>query len=322
MPQQKLNTLTTADTSYKGYLLIRTVSFGRAKNNKPFVSLIFMDPSGTIPAKVWNTPEERFPYQAGEVVRIDADVDFFNDEPQLIINTIDALSDDDPKNNVGYYLQTAPMSVTKMRRVINDALDNIQNPMYANIAQTFLAKEPRGNKFEEHPAAKSIHHAYFRGLMYHTTRMLQQANSLVGIYKGLNTDLLYTSVLIHDLGKLVEITSVPNTEYTVSGTILGHISIVDGWLVEYGVQNDTANSEDFQLLRHTILSHHGELEYGSPVRPMIPEAQLLHMIDNVDAKLTLFEDTLENTNPGELSKRVYALDNRMVYNNTRKEMDE
>jgi len=316
MAQQKINTLTENDTSFNGYLLLRTVSFGTTKTGRPFVSLIFMDPSGTIPAKMWNTSEEEFPHQAGEVVQINADVDFFQNEPQFIVHAIQVLSADDPKNNIGYYLQTAPMPLKDMRQTIHHALADIEHPLYKDIAEQLLAKEPRGNTFEEHPAAKSIHHAYFRGLMYHTTRMVRQAQSFLAIYDGLNKDLLLTSILIHDLGKLVEITSVPNTEYTTQGSLIGHISILDGWLMEYAMTNDIdSEQEDFRLLRHAVLSHHGEMEYGSPVRPMIPEAQLLHIIDNTDAKMTLFEDTLEDTEQGALSKRIFGLGNRMVYNN-------
>lgn len=317
MAQQLIKDITPNDTHYAGCLLVKAVSGNVAKNGNPFVSITFMDPSGTIPSKMWNTTIDQFPHKAGEIIELDAKIDYFQNEPQLIVNTYNALSTNDPRNRISYYLQSAPMSVTKMEGIIEETIQNISNPIYRDVAETFVNKTYNGNSFHEQPAAKSIHHAYYRGLMYHTVRMLQQATALLSVYgnPNINADLLYTGILIHDIGKIVELSGFLDTEYTTHGTLLGHIGIVDGWLVEYAVSNNHAlDDEQIVLLRHMVLSHHGKLEYGSPIEPHIPEAELLHRIDDTDAKMTMFETELENTPQGELSKRIYGLGNRTVYN--------
>lgn len=316
MAQQKLNTLTTNDTAFNGYLLVKAVSFGTTKTDKPFTSLTLMDPSGTIPAKIWNIGKDGFPHEPGEILKISADVDFFRNEPQLVIARFNALETNDPFNRISHYLQAAPMSLKSMRKVINDTIESITNPIYKDIAQTFIAKEPNGNSFEEQPAAKSIHHGYFRGLMYHTTRMILQAQGLLNVYTemDIDKDLLYTGIIIHDLGKLEELSGYLDTEYTVKGSLLSHIGIVDGWITQYAMENGiNPNEHDIVLLRHMVLSHHGQLQYGSPTQPRIPEAEMLHRIDDTDARMTMFEDALQNTQENEMSKRIYGLDNRSLY---------
>lgn len=316
MVQQQLSTLTVNDTSFNGYLLIRSISYGVTKTNRPFTNLILMDPSGTVSAKIWNTGEEDFPHNSGEIIQLNATVDFYRDEAQLVITNFTGLTTDDPHNRIGYYLQAAPMSLKKMRNVVNETINSIENPLYKNIAMSFIEKQPNGNKFEEHPAAKAMHHAYFRGLMYHTVRMLLQARGLLDVYTELDIDkdLLYTGILIHDLGKLEELSGYLDTEYTPNGTLLTHIGIVDGWLVQYAMESGLdINDPELVLLRHMVLSHHGQLQYGSPTQPHIPEAELLHRIDDTDARMTMFEDTLKNVSDNKLSKRVFGLDNRTLY---------
>lgn len=316
MVQQQLNTLTANDTTFNGYLLVKSVSFGTTKTNKPFTSLTLMDPSGTTPAKLWNIGKEGFPHEPGEILKLSADIDFFRNEPQLVINTFEALTTNDPHNRMSYYLQSAPMSLKKMRKVINETIASIENPLYRDIAQTFIEKEPNGNKFEEQPAAKSIHHGYFRGLMYHTTRMILQARGLLSVYTDMNIDkdLLFTGIIIHDTGKLEELSGYLDTEYTAKGSLLSHIGIVDGWITQYAVEKGMdLNDNSIVLLRHMVLSHHGQLQYGSPTQPRIPEAEMLHRIDDTDARMTMFEDALKNTQENEMSKRIYGLDNRSLY---------
>lgn len=316
MAQQLINTISENDTKFTGCLLIKSVSYGMARNGKPFTNIIFMDPSGTIPAKLWNTGKEGFQHESGEILELSAAIEFYQNEPQIILNEYHPLTADDPRNTISYYLQNAPMSFSKMKKIINTTIENIENPLYREIAETFINKEVNGNTFYEQPAAKTIHHAHYRGLMYHTVRMLQQAQALLSVYDRLdiNKDLLMTGILIHDLGKLEELSGFMDTEYTPEGTMLSHIGILDGWLVEHIILNGyDLQSEEVVLLRHMVLSHHGKREYGSPTEPVIPEAELLHRIDDTDARMTMFEDELLNTSEGEMTKRIWGLNNRMLY---------
>ena len=144
--------------------------------------------------------------------------------------------------------------------------------------------------------------------------MVRLADAIGDIYPQLNNSLLFAGILLHDLAKVIELTGPDNTSYTVRGNLIGHISLIDEEitkvLVELGLDDE---KEDVIILRHLILSHHGQLEYGSPVRPQIMEAEILHMIDNIDAEMMMMITALDKVAPGEMTNRIFAMDNRAFY---------
>ncbi len=150
------------------------------------------------------------------------------------------------------------------------------------------------------------------GLAYHVVSMLRIAKSLAGLYPSLDTDLLYAGVILHDLGKVRELSGPIDTTYTVEGKLLGHISIMSNELTE-AAKELGIEGEEVLVLQHLILSHHGKGEWGSPKAPAIREAEVLHMIDNVDAKINMMDRALERVQPGTFSERIKPLDNRSFY---------
>ena len=134
----------------------------------------------------------------------------------------------------------------------------------------------------------------------------------MSVYSELNADLLYAGILLHDIGKTVELSGPVVPSYTFEGQMLGHISIAQS-MVYAAAKELNIEGEEVTLLQHMILSHHGKNEFGSPVLPQIREAEMLHMIDNMDARMNMFDKTLETLEAGETSKRVFSLDNRMIY---------
>ena len=165
----------------------------------------------------------------------------------------------------------------------------------------------------QYPAAARIHHNFIGGLATHTAGMLKVALALCNIYPSVNRDYLIAGVLLHDLGKIEELTSPVVTEYTTAGKLLGHISIMDARLLQIGKDLGLEDSEELLLLRHMILSHHGQYEYGSPVRPETLEAELLNLIDNIDARVNTIDKALSETKEGEFTQKIFALDNRVFY---------
>lgn len=163
-----------------------------------------------------------------------------------------------------------------------------------------------------YPAATKNHHEYVSGLAYHVVSMLDLAKAIADFYPSLDKDLLYAGVILHDLGKVIELSGPISTSYTVEGNLLGHISIMVNEIGE-AAKELGISGEEVVILQHMVLSHHGKPEWGSPKMPMVKEAEILHHIDNIDAKMNMLDRALERVKPGEFTERIFALDNRSFY---------
>ena len=200
----------------------------------------------------------------------------------------------------------------KIEEEINNTFFEITNPKWNRIVRYLLNKYH--DSFFSFPAAKKNHHAFSGGLAFHTVSMLRLAKAIAKEYDVLNESLLYAGVLLHDLGKVKELSGPIATKYTLEGNMIGHIVIVDEEIVKAcEILQIDYNSEEVILLRHMILSHHGLLEYGSPVRPHIMEAEVLHQIDQLDASIQMMKSSLSHTEFGEFSERIFGLDGRNFY---------
>lgn len=197
----------------------------------------------------------------------------------------------------------------------NAALFEITNANWNRIVRYLLTEYH--NQFYSYPAAKKNHHAFAGGLAFHTLSMLRLAHAVVKEYEDINAPLLYAGTILHDLGKVIELSGPIATQYTIAGNLLGHIVLIDEQIVKAADKlKIDLESEDMILLRHMILSHHGLLEYGSPVRPHILEAEVLHQIDQLDASIQMLRGTLEHTEPGTFSERIFGMDGRNFYRAT------
>ena len=164
-----------------------------------------------------------------------------------------------------------------------------------------------------YPAASKNHHEYMSGLLYHTVSMLKLAQAICDLYPSLNRDLLFGGVILHDVGKTSELSGPVATKYTTEGKLLGHISIIQAQIKivanKYQINNDIP-----MLLQHLVLSHHGKYEFGSPVLPLIREAEILTYIDNIDARMNIMDKALEGVLQGEFTPRIFPLEDRALYN--------
>lgn len=296
----------------KLFLLIKSADVRVAKNGKKFIAYTFQDSSGSMDGKYWDATDDIIEnYQAGDLIRFHGKRELYNNAPQLRIYSMRPLEPGDPEN-LDYYMKKSPVKVEDMQDEINEALLDITQPNIHRVVRYLLNKYQKD--FFQFPAAKTLHHAFPGGLAYHTVSMLRIARTIVDQYEKINSSLLYAGVILHDLGKVMELTGPVSTEYTLKGNLLGHIVILDEEIskacLELGIDED---KEEIVLLKHMILSHHGQLEYGSPVRPRILEAEVLHMIDNLDASITMISDTAQKTDPGQFSERLFGLDNRSFY---------
>jgi len=186
------------------------------------------------------------------------------------------------------------------------------NPHWNRIVRHLMTKYKQ--EFFEFPAAKRNHHAFAGGLAYHTITMLRLGKAIVKEYPELNASLLYAGIILHDLGKVIELSGAMGTEYTLVGNLVGHLVLVDEEITKacVALKIDEA-AEDVVVLRHMVLAHHGLLEYGSPVRPRIMEAEILHQIDNLDASMQMMLTSIRQKQPGEYTDRIFGMDNRSFY---------
>lgn len=317
---------TNVNDTFSGYLLVKQANVAKTVNQTDYIALELSDTSDTISAKKWDaTPLEIQQMQAGTIVSISGYINEYKGMKQININTIQALtptnnnhvflSDNGEEINISELLQKAPMSIDEMQTLIDKTIQDIKNPTIQRITHALI--ERYHHEFYTHPAAIRNHHAYYSGLAYHTTTMLLTAKALTDVYDGINTDLLFAGVILHDLGKIYEYSDAVDTHITLEGNLLGHIPSMTVEIAQTATQlHINPKDEAVMLLQHMVLSHHGIPEWGSARRPIVKEAILLHHIDNIDAKINMLNHALSSVNKGEYTPKIYALDNQQIYKPT------
>lgn len=299
-----------AGESVDCFLMIRSAVKSTAVNGNPYLTLMLQDTSGEIEAKLWDAKEETIKmYTPQTIVKVAGDIQNYRGRMQLKLRQIRPASPQDGMD-AGDFVETAPLSQEEMTETITQFIFEMKNPHIQRITRALLKKYHQ--PFLEYPAATKNHHEFVSGLAYHVVSMLQLAKSIADLYPSLDRDLLYAGVILHDLGKVIELSGPVATTYTAEGNLIGHISImvneIGQMAKELGIEG-----EEVMVLQHIVLSHHGKAEWGSPKPPMIKEAEMLHYIDNLDAKMNMLDRALERTKPGEFTERIFPLDNRTFY---------
>ncbi|WP_110929007.1 3'-5' exoribonuclease YhaM [Bacillus massiliglaciei] len=292
------------------YMYIKSSTKAVASNGKPFLTLILADKTGEIDAKLWDVSEnDEKAFTEESTVKIQGEIQNFRGRSQLKIRNIRLTTEADGVEKADL-IQTAPLSQEVMMEKITQYIFEMRNPNLQRITRYLLKKHQ--NEFLTFPAATKNHHEFMSGLAYHVVSMLDLAKAIAGLYPSLDKDLLYAGIILHDLGKVFELSGPVSTVYTVEGNLLGHISIM---VSEIGKAADELkiDAEEIMILQHLVLAHHGKAEWGSPKPPMVREAEVLHYIDNLDAKINMMDRALEKVKPGEFTERVFALDNRSFY---------
>lgn len=295
------------------YMYIKTSTKAVASNGKPFLTLILSDKTGEIEAKLWDVSEtDEKTYSAEATVKVQGEVQNYRGRSQLKIRHLRLTTDADGVAK-GDLIQTAPLSQEEMMETITQFIFEMRNPNIQRVTRHLVKKYQE--ELLTFPAATKNHHEYMSGLAYHVVSMLGLAKAISGLYPSLDKDLLYAGVILHDLGKVHELSGPVSTVYTVEGNLLGHITIMVNE-VGKAAEELGIDTEEIMILKHLVLSHHGKAEWGSPKPPMVREAEVLHYIDNMDAKINMMDRALEKVKPGEFTERVFALDNRSFYKPT------
>lgn len=283
MPKQFVSEIKDRDL-VNAVFLVKDKILAMAKNGKPYMNLRLMDKSGEIEAKVWdNTEILDKHFNKDDFVSARGKASIYMNKMQLVIAEITKV----PEEQVvlADFLPESPRDNAEMRQELTDIVAAISNIYLRKLMEVFLADEPFMGLYCQAPAAKGMHHVYLGGLLEHSLALVKLAKSIVPLYGGINEDLLVVGALLHDVGKIYEMSFARAIDYTDAGKLLGHITIGVELVSEKIYQVDGFPRELALLLKHILLSHHGQYEYGSPKRPKTIEATILNYLDDMDSKI-------------------------------------
>lgn len=291
-------------------LLISNATKGVTNNGSPYLTLTLQDDSGSIDGKYWDISKEQTALiEAGKVYEVHFDVLSYRGVLQAKIHKINAV--DQAEIDLVDFVKHSDIPKNQLQAEIKSYINMVENPIISKLVIEIMKEYHE--EFFEYPAASKNHHNYVGGLATHVLGMLKVANQLCDTYPILSRDLMIAGVILHDIGKTVELSGPFMTEYTKEGKLLGHISIMQAKIFEVAEKFNLAECEEVTLIRHMVLSHHGQYEYGSPVLPMIIEAEMLQFVDNIDARVEALTKAFEETDEDSFTSRIFSLENRSFY---------
>lgn len=296
-----------------GYYLVKAKNIKTSSANKPYIDFTLQDISGEVNAKLWDAKGDvETQYNPGEIVKVMGSVTQWQQSVQLKIIKIRTLNEED-EVDYSQFIPTAPIEAQNMFDEIMGFVTEIQNDDIRKLVEALIEIYERQLMY--YPAAKSNHHAIKSGLLYHILRMLRSAKALGSVYKNLNMDLVYAGVILHDIEKINEMdaSEVGVVEgYTKEGQLLGHI-IMGIKRIDQVSERLGIDPEISLLVQHMILTHHYEPDFGSPKKPLIPEGELLHYLDMIDARMYDMNKALKEVETEQFTEPVFVLDRRKLY---------
>jgi 3'-5' exoribonuclease len=268
------------------------------RNGNLYLQLDLSDRSGSIGARMWNASENDYRgFENGDYVRVEGCTQLFQGTIQLIATGIRKVSPNEVNPDDFMILDSKEIDGYVVK--LGSMLRKLRDPHLLNLAECFLMDDEFMRKFSRAPAGVKNHHAYIGGLLEHVVNLMEVCQAVAPLYPGINADLLLMGAFLHDMGKIDELTYERDFAYSDEGQLIGHlvmaIGILDRKLKEVERLSGEPLPEELALrLKHMIVSHHGQYEYGSPKLPMTLEAVALHHLDNLDAKVHSFEQLMRD----------------------------
>jgi len=274
----------------QGIYLVKEKRAAETRNGKPYDNVTLQDKTGTADGKIWDPANPGiFDFDTMDYIEITADVVTFNNNLQLNIRA--ARRADKGTYDIADYLPSSGKNVDDMYQELLGFIGQVKNEYLHKLLESFFVDDDAFiTSFREHSAAKTIHHSFTGGLLEHTLSVVRMCEYLANTYPAINRDLLYTAAICHDIGKTQELSDFPANDYTDEGQLLGHIVIGDEMIADRVRTIDGFPVKLANQLKHCILAHHGEYEYGSPKLPSTIEAVALNLADNCDARLQMMTE--------------------------------
>lgn len=285
------------------------------KAGKPYDNLVLQDKTGTLDAKIWDPGSVGIDeFDSLDYIAVMGDITSFQGNLQLNVKRVRKVEEGEyePKD----YLPVSTQDIDEMYRELLALIASVKQPYLKQLLESFfVADKDFEKRFKFHSAAKTVHHGFVGGLLEHTLNVAKHCDYFGAAYLMLNRDLMVTAAIFHDIGKLEELSTFPENDYTDAGQLLGHIMIGAEMIGERmrtipGFPRGLGNE-----LKHCILAHHGELEYGSPKKPALAEALALSFADNMDAKMETIREIFANVPENNLEWQGY---NRLLESNIRR----
>ncbi len=270
---------------------------GKTKGGKTYYSLQLADSSGMMDGKIWELNNGIEHFESMDFVKLDGQVTTYNNTLQLNIRKIRTAQDGE--YDINDYMPCTKKDIDQMYNELMQLVQSLEKPYYKQLLTNIFADDKEmADAFRRHSAAKSIHHGFVGGLLEHTLSVTKLCDYYTTQYPVLNRDLLLTAAMLHDIGKIYELSAFPENDYTDAGQLLGHI-VMGAMIVRDRIREipDFPGREGNEL-EHCILAHHGEMEFGSPKKPALIEALALSFADNTDAKLQIFMEAVEQKDSG------------------------
>ena len=301
------------DQIVTGFYLVKNFTLKTSpKNNRQYGDYQLADQTGEINAKLWEIADASACPDVGSFIKVQGLVTEYQGKLQLRIDRMRLIAENDPVD-MREMVPSAPEDGKSMTAELMGYVKSLQDPEIRSLVEAYIQEVE--TQLPYYPAALRNHHSVRSGLLYHTLSMLRMADGVLAVYPFLRRDILIAGVIIHDLAKVEEMDARNTgiaTQYTREGVLLGHITQGIVQVDRIGQRLNT-NPEIVTMLEHMILAHHYEPEFGSPKRPMFPEAEVLHYLDVLDARMYDFQKIEEGLNPGEFSDAVWLLHNRKLY---------
>ena len=294
--------------------LCKSKQTAMTKSGKPYDNVILQDKTGMLDAKIWDVGSVGIEeFDAMDYIAIIGDITSFQGNLQCSIKRARKVNEGeyDPAD----YLPVSDKDVEVMYKELMGFIGSVKNQYLSQLLHSFFDNKEFERRFKFHSAAKSVHHGFVGGLLEHTLGVTKNCDYFAKMYPVLNRDLLLTAAIFHDIGKLEELSTFPENDYTDDGQLLGHIIIGTEM-----VGDRIRTIPDFPKglaseLKHCILAHHGELEFGSPKKPALPEALALSFADNIDAKMETVREIFNNVPENNQEWQGY---NRLLESNIRR----
>ena len=318
---------TEIGSTYNYTVLVTEMTEKVSKTDKPFVNFTFSDGVDKVTANYFDKTEDvmmALGVGVGRVVDLTFSVKTYNNKKNYIVENV--IPCPDPEAKVEKFVQSPPFGIDIMYKKIIECIKKatgrnydvnvpgVPDDDYSAAALTIRLLNSNKEAFCKSSAAHSIHHDMRGGLLYHTFRMVYNALYVSKVYTTLNLELLVCGTALHDIGKLTELDTdeLGSADYSVDGRLFGH-AVIGMEMVSEEAKKGPYNEEEVRQLRHMIASHHGSLEYGAITTPATPEAFILHELDMIDSRMYIFEKEMGKVDPGEMTDRIFALENSSLY---------
>lgn len=296
-----------------GLFLVQSKEVRQKKTGEPYLSLQLIDRTGDIDAKMWDGVAEIMDtFGRDDFVRVKGETQLYQNRLQLTVHRIQKV--DDREVDLADFLPASKQDPEQMMAELDGYVAGMKDPHIRALMESILGDAEVRARYKKAPAAKTIHHAWLGGLLEHVISLARLARVTASHYENIDADLLMAGVILHDIGKIDELNYERSFGYSTDGQLLGHIQIALRMIGDKAAALPGFPVKLRNLIEHMVISHHGQLEYGSPKLPSFPEALLLHHLDNMDSKMEAMRSAIEKERsmPGEWTGFIYALDRQVL----------